>query len=597
MPPDAPAQPVPPFTPQALEILRARYLLRDRSGEVVEEPADCLWRVARALAAAETRWGRVPEGQAQAFYEVLAALRFLPNSPTLMNAGKPAGQLSACFVLPIEDSLTEIFDAVKYAAVIHGTGGGTGFAFSRLRPKEDPLGTGGRASGPVSFMRVFNAATGAVNQGGVRRGANMGVLRVDHPDVLDFVRVKRDPAELTHFNVSVAITDAFMQALAAGSDYALVHPRTGEELGRADAREVWDEILDSAWRTGDPGLIFIDRINAEHPTPALGQIESTNPCGELPLLPYESCNLGSVDVGKHVRDGAVDWDALRATVILGVRMLDDVIEANHFPLPAIHDVTAKNRKIGLGIMGWADLLVELGVPYASQEALDLAHELMGFVLREARAASTELARERGAFPAWGGSRWEREGLEPLRNATVTTIAPTGTISILAGCSSGIEPLYALSYVRRTLDGTRELTFVHPALERLARAHGFWRDDLPQRVAQNGGSLAGVPGVPPAVQTLLATAHEIPPSWHVRHQAAFQAHVENAVSKTVNLPRSATAGDVGEIYRQAYLLGCKGITVYRDGSREGQVLRTLPAEPPEAAGPSCPECSDPFGEQA
>lgn len=596
MSPSPPAQPDPPFTPQALEILRARYLLRDRKGQVVEEPADCLWRVAQALAAVETRWGRVSEDLAETFYRLLAELKFLPNSPTLMNAGKPAGQLSACFVLPIGDSLEEIFDAVKYAAVIHGTGGGTGFAFSRLRPSEDPLGTGGRASGPVSFMRVFNAATGAVNQGGVRRGANMGVLRIDHPDVLEFIRVKRDPAELTHFNVSVAVTDAFMQALEQGADYALLHPRSQEELGRASATEVWGEILESAWATGDPGLIFIDRINATQPTPDQGLIESTNPCGELPLLPYESCNLGSIDVGKHVVDGVVDWDSLEESVRLGVRLLDNVIEANHFPLPEIHQVTAKNRKIGLGVMGWADLLVRLGIPYASQAALDLAGELMRFVLERARAASVELAEARGPFPAWSGSRWERAGHAPLRNATVTTVAPTGTISILAGCSSGIEPLYALSYVRRTLDGTRELDFVHPALEQLARRHGFWSPELPQRVASLGGTLRGVRGVPAEVAALLATAHEIDPSWHVKHQAAFQAHVENAVSKTVNLPREATPSTVGEIYRLAYSLGCKGITVYRDGSREGQVLRTVPAEPPERSGPACPECSDPFGEQ-
>ncbi len=562
----------PPFSAQALQILRARYLLKGPGGEPRETPAQLLWRVASALAAVEQRWGADPAARAREAYELLARLEFLPNSPTLMNAGKARGQLSACFVLPVEDTLDAIFETIKDAARIHSTGGGTGFAFSRLRPRDDEVAGGGRASGPVAFLRVFDAATAAVHQGGVRRGANMGILRVDHPDILEFVDAKRDPRELTHFNVSVAATDAFMEAVERGAAYDLINPRTGAAVASLDARAVWDRIVQAAWKTGDPGLVFVDRINAVNPTPDLGGMESTNPCGELPLIAYESCNLGSLNVGKHVNEAGddLDWERLRANVHHAVRLLDDVIEANAFPLPAIAEVTRRNRKIGLGVMGFADLLIELGVPYASEQALALAERLMGFVAAEAIAASQALARERGPFPGWPGSRWAARDEPPRRNATVTTVAPTGTIALLAGCSSGIEPLYAVAYVRRALDGTALLPFFHPALERIGRERGFWSERLAAHVARTG-SLAGLDEVPADVRALFQTAHEIPPEWHVRMQAAFQRHVENAVSKTCNLPRQATPEDVARIYRLAYELGCKGITVYRDGSRQGQIL--------------------------
>ncbi len=600
-----PAEPVPGFDPHALRVLEARYLRRDERGQVGETPAGLLWRVARGVAAVEARYGGDPDRQARRFYEALARLEFLPNSPTLMNAGRPKGQLSACFVLPVEDELESIFDTVKNAARIHQTGGGTGFAFSRLRPRHARLSSGGEASGPVSFMRVFDAATAAVYQGGVRRGANMGILRVDHPDVLEFIDAKREAGALTHFNISVAVTDAFMQAVAQGGAYDLLDPRTREPVGSQDARLVWDRIVRSAWSTGDPGLVFIDRINALHPTPQLGQIESTNPCGELPLLPYESCNLGSVDLHKHLTPAgdAIDWQRLGRTVRLATRFLDDVIDANVYPLEQIEHITRTNRKIGLGLMGWADTLIALRIPYDSQRALDLADEVMRFILDEARAASRELAEERGPFPAWLGSRPEQAGVGRLRNATVTTIAPTGTIALLAGCSSGIEPLYAVAYVRRALDGKARLEIFHPELERMARERGCWSEALREHVLATG-TLEGAPGVPDDLRALFRTAHEISPEWHVRMQAAFQAHVENAVSKTVNAPRSASVDDVAATYRLAYELGCKGITVYRDGSRDGQVLairssaggsgEQVVASPEHEPSPlppaSCPECA-------
>lgn len=552
-----------------------------------------LWRVAQAVAVPEDRYGQHSAEWAQTFYELMARRRFLPNSPTLGNAGRPNGQLSACFVLPIDDTLDAIFDSVKNAARIHGTGGGTGFSFSRLRPANDPLRSGfGTASGPVAFMHVFDAATGAVKQGGVRRGANMGILRVDHPDVREFVRAKREPGQLTHFNISVAATSVFMDALANGGDYALIHPSSGAEVGRLAAREVWDELVESAWATGDPGLVFIDRINELHPTPQLGAIESTNPCGELPLLPYESCNLGSINLAEHLtlagpgegRD--LDWDAFAASIRVGVRFLDNVIDANTYPLEAIARMTRETRKIGLGVMGWADTLAALEIPYASQKALDLATRTSRFLLETAREASRVLASERGAFPAWEGSRWEQEGVAgPLRNSTTTTVAPTGTISILGGCSSGIEPLYALAYQRTALDGKHSLRFSHPGFEEAARARGCWSEALAEGLLREG-DLSNL-DVPKDLRAIWATAHEIAPEWHVRHQAAWQAHIENAVSKTINLPHEAEPADVDRAYRLAYELGCKGITVYRDGSREGQVL-THPSEGPACGGPECVE---------
>lgn len=586
------AEPTPVFDKNARTILEARYLLRDEEGALTETPAELLWRVAKAVAEAERSFGQDPAPWARTFHEMLARLDFLPNSPTLMNAGKPRGQLSACFVLPVEDELEAIFDTVKHAARVHQTGGGTGFSFSRLRPRKARLSSGGEATGPVAFMKVFDAATSAVHQGGVRRGANMGILRVDHPDVLEFIEIKRRAGELTHFNISVAVTDAYMAALAAGTTYDLVDPRTGSKTGAFDAREVWRRLVEAAWTTGDPGLVFIDRINAVHPTPHLGSIESTNPCGELPLLPYESCNLGSIDVGKHItpdkRD--FDWPRLADTIRLATRFLDDVVEANHYPLDAIGEMTRRNRKLGLGVMGWADALVTLGLPYDSEGARALADRLMSFVLAESRRASEALAEERGPFPAWEGSRPQKAGLPPRRNATTTTVAPTGTIALLAGCSSGIEPLYALSYVRRALDGATTLDVVHPAVEPALRQASCPIQPALDRVRRTG-TLRGDPGVSSDLAARFATAHEIPPEAHVRMQAAFQKHCENSISKTVNLPREATPDDVARVYRLAWDLGCKGITVYRDGSREGQVLsaRETGSGTHHAPPPACPEC--------
>ncbi|MBI2524796.1 MAG: vitamin B12-dependent ribonucleotide reductase [Candidatus Rokubacteria bacterium] len=564
----------------ALRVLRERYLSRDR-GEVVETPEEMCWRVARAIAAAEERVGRSAAAireVAAAFYDVMVEGRFLPNSPTLMNAGKGnLLQYSACYVLPVGDSMEEIFESVKAAAIIHQSGGGTGFAFSRLRPKNDFVrSTGGRASGPVSFLRVFNAATDAVKQGGMRRGANMGILRVDHPDILEFVECKLDGG-ITNFNISVAATDTFMEALARGGDYELVNPRTGLATGRLSAREVFDRIVRAAWRTGDPGMIFLDRINASpaNPTPELGLIEATNPCGEQALGPNDACNLGSVNVSRLVREPApegwsIDWDELEHVVRLAVRFLDDVIEVNPYPLPQIDAMVKANRRIGLGIMGWADLLFTLGIPYDSQEALDLAERLMAFVNDKAHDQSARLAEERGPFPNWSRSSY-RAG-RPLRNATVTAIAPTGTISMIAGCSSGIEPVFALAFEHRVkgADGDRVLPFVNQTFERLARARGFHSEALMSEVARRG-SIQGIPGVDEATRRVFKTAHEIDARWHVRQQAAFQRHTDNGVSKTINLPQEATEGDVAQAYLLAWEEGCLGITVFRDGCKGTQVL--------------------------
>ncbi len=563
----------------ALRVLRERYLAR-RDGEVVETPEEMCWRVALTVARAEERFGRSAAGVgevAAAFYDIMVEGQFLPNSPTLMNAGKDNQlQYSACYVLPIGDSMGEIFDSVKSAAIIHQSGGGTGFAFSRLRPKNDIVrSTGGRASGPVSFLRVFNAATEAVKQGGARRGANMGVLRVDHPDILEFIECKLDGG-ITNFNISVAITDAFMAALEAGLDYDLVNPRTGLAVERLSAREVFDRIVHAAWRTGDPGLVFIDRINASpaNPTPEAGQIEATNPCGEQPLLPNEACNLGSLNVSRfaHLRDGrwTVDWEEMERVVRLAVRFLDDVIEVNPYPLPEIDRTVKANRRIGLGIMGWADLLFALEMPYDSEEALDLAERLMAFVAEKGREQSARLAEERGPFPNFSRSIY-RDG-RPLRNSTVTTIAPTGTISMIAGCSSGIEPVFALAFEHRVkgIDGERVLPFVCQSFERLGRERGFHSDTLMSEVARRG-TLHGIPGVPEEARAVFKTAHEIHWSWHVRHQVAFQKHTDNGVSKTINLPAEAAETDVAEAYLLAWREGCLGITVFRDGCKGEQVL--------------------------
>lgn len=558
----------------AQRVLRERYLARV-GGEVIETPDEMCRRVANAVAEAERKWpssNRMPEQAAEEFYRIMVERRFLPNSPTLMNAGKGNGQqLSACFVLPVEDSMEGIFDAVKHAAIIHKSGGGTGFSFSRLRPEgAEVSSTAGVASGPISFMRVFNEATESVKQGGARRGANMGILRVDHPDILRFIDCKRTGG-ITNFNISVAVTDAFMQAVRDDQEYDLVAPHTGKITGRLRAREVFDRIVRSAWETGDPGVIFIDRVNAStaNPTPELGQIEATNPCGEQPLLPYEACNLGSINLARFVAGEAerfVDWDELERTVRTAVRFLDDVIEINPFPLEEIRRMVEGNRRIGLGVMGWADMLLMLGVPYDSEEALGLAEEVMEFIHRIGHEESQRLAQERGPFPNFERSIY-RDG-PPLRNATVTTIAPTGSLSIIADCSSGIEPLFALAYVHQV--GDRRLEFVNPHFAALAQSKGFYTDELVAKVEEMG-SLQRLSEVPDDVRRVFVTAHEIAPEWHVRMQAAFQKYTDNAVSKTVNMRRDAKEEDVANAYWLAYEQGCLGITVFRDGCKGEQVL--------------------------
>jgi len=731
------------LTDNALQVLRARYLVRER-GVVVETPEQLWGRVAAHIAAVEARHGASAAQLAETtatFERMMSSLEFLPNSPTLMNAGRPLGQLAACFVVPVDDSTTGVFEAVRWAAEIQKTGGGTGFSFSRLRPAGDLVAsTGGTASGPVSLMQVFDVATEAIKQGGTRRGANMGMLRVDHPDILEFIAIKLDPQRMRNFNLSVAATDAFMAAVKAGTNYDLINPRTGEVDGALDARRVFDAIANAAWSVGDPGLVFIDRVNELQPTPASGPIEATNPCvtgdtlvwvehrgpvpiaslvgttpsvatldgdelvyrpatriwktgvrqiyrlivdgiaieatadhrfatargdvpanelrrgdrvrvvarsnvahahatafagwladradrgdsewamfesveargeaevfdltepttnhffangllvhncGEQPLLPFESCTLGSIDIGRFVANADIDWARFRTAIHDGVRFLDDVIDANKYPLVEIERATKATRKIGLGIMGWADALVLLDLAYDSDAALDLAHRVAKFLEDESLAASERLAVERGPFPAWSGSRWDRDGHRPLRNATTTTIAPTGTISIIAGCSSGIEPLYALAYRRNVLDGA-ELVEINPAFQRLAAERGIATPALFEAVAEHGG-VRGNTSVPVDLQMRFPTAHEVPVAMHVRMQAAFQKYVHAAVSKTINLPNRATAGDVKAAYQLAYELGCKGITVYRDGSREGQVLVTGQRAAAAPATPSCPEC--------
>ena len=564
----------------ALRVLAERYLSR-REGKVIETPEEMCWRVARSIADAEARFGRSPAASqeiATAFYDMMVEGQFLPNSPTLMNAGKDNQlQFSACYVLPVGDSMEEIFDSVKAAAIIHKSGGGTGFAFSRLRPKDDIVSsTGGRASGPVSFLRVFNGATEAVKQGGTRRGANMGILKVDHPDILEFIDCKLDGG-ITNFNISVAATDTFMEALSRGEEYDLVNPHTRKVVGRLSAREVFDRMVSAAWRTGDPGMVFIDRINASpaNPTPDLGQVEATNPCGEQPLLPNEACNLGSLNVSKFARPGddselSIDWDEMERVVRLAVRFLDDVIEMNPYPLPEIDATVKSNRRIGLGIMGWADLLFIMGIPYDSQEAIDLAERLMSFVKDKGHDQCAKLAEERGPFPNWSKSIYK--DVRPMRNSTVTTIAPTGTISMIAGCSSGIEPIFALAFQHRVKqpDGERVLTFVNETFEAIAKARGFYSDALKEEIARRG-SLHGIPGLPENAANVFKTSHDIPFEWHVRHQAAFQRYTDNGVSKTINLPNDASEEDVASAYRLAWELGCLGITVFRDGCKGEQVL--------------------------
>jgi len=565
----------PRLTHNARIVLSQRYLARNARGVPVESPTEMFWRVAHDIAQAEQQYPPATRqrGLARRFYDLMASFEFLPNSPTLMNAGRMLQQLSACFVLPVDDSLESIFDAVKHQALIHQSGGGTGFSFSHLRPQADRVATtSGLASGPVSFMRVFNMSTDVIKQGGTRRGANMGILRVDHPDILDFIALKQHPGEMTNFNLSVGLTDRFMHAVKGGRSYALVNPRTARLIRRIPARLVFDRLVQAAWQSGEPGVVFLDTINRANPTPRLGPIEATNPCGEQPLLPYESCTLGSINVARFLttRRGAraIDYDRLSALIPLTVRFLDNVLDRTRFPLAAIEMRTKQTRKIGLGIMGFADLLIQLGIPYDTDEALQIGKQLMGFIQSHAHAASRRLAQERGVFPAYKESVLHDRGL-PRRNATVTTIAPTGTISILADCSAGIEPLYGIRVTRTIMEDIR-LESVHPEFLKRARVRGLPLAALLREMG-NRESIQHLTQIPQDLRRLFVTAHDIPPAHHVRMQAVFQRYSDSGVSKTINLPATATPKDVAAAFLLAHQLGCKGLTVYRSGSREHQVL--------------------------
>ena len=578
------------LSPNAITVLEKRYLLRDETGKPVESAASLFWRVARTVAEPDRKYGAsegAVEALSDAFFDLMSERKFMPNSPTLMNAGRPLGQLSACFVLPVDDALSNgqagIYDTLRSMALVHQSGGGTGFSFSRLRPKNDIVrSTMGVASGPVSFMSLFDASTDVVKQGGTRRGANMGILRVDHPDILDFISCKDDITKITNFNISVAVTDAFMKAVELDEEYDLVHPNTRKVVGRLRARDVWEKIIHGAWRTGEPGVYFTDRANYYNPVPHLGSYEATNPCGEQPLLPYDVCNLGSINVGVFVKDGAIDWDGLRQVVHLCTHFLENVIDANAYPLPQITDLAHRIRRIGLGIMGLADAFIMMGVPYDSDEAVDLGRRIQAFIDEEAKRESERLATIRGVFPEWERSIWgpdetcargpNGERIRPmrkLRNCNVTTVAPTGTISIIASCSSGIEPLFAVAFMRNQAGVL--MPDVNEEFVAIAKREGWYSDELMKRIAEAGN--IRFPEVPAKWQRVFVTANEIKPEWHIRMQGAFQEHNDSAISKTCNFANDATEAYVEEIYRLAYKLGCKGVTVYRDGSRDMQVLST------------------------
>lgn len=617
----------------AIKVLEKRYLKRDSEGNCTETPADMFNRVASSIAAAELQYGKAQSdvnALTKDFYDAITQLYFMPNSPTLMNAGRELGQLSACFVLPVEDSLEGIFETVKNTALIHKSGGGTGFSFSRLRPKNDVVrSTMGVSSGPVSFMEVFNAATEAVKQGGTRRGANMGILRVDHPDIIDFIHCKSDNSKLNNFNISVAITDKFMEALKNNTDYELYHPNSKKAVGRLSAKQVFDLIVDGAWRNGEPGIVFIDKMNDDNPTPLVGDIESTNPCGEVPLLAYEACNLGSINLGLMVKDnGEVDWKKLEDITKLSIHFLDNVITVNNYPLPKIADMVQNNRKIGLGVMGWADMLMKMGLSYSSKEGTDLAYKVMEFIDYHSKVKSIELAKERGSFNNFKGSVYESgkfltnkytgksagmitdedwKNLDAkikecgIRNATTTCIAPTGTISMIASASGGVEPLFGLVFSRNVMDGT-EMLEINPVFEKYAKAKGFYSSDLMKAISETG-SVAHVDGVPADAKAIFVTAHDVTPEWHVRMQAAFQLHTDNAVSKTINFEESATREDIEKAYVLAFENNLKGITVYRNNSRtfqpmnldakKGPEIEIKPVDENEPTGEIknvvCPEC--------
>ncbi len=550
-------------------VLERRYLKKNKNG-IAEKPESMMKRVAKTIAAADKIYGEDPNVAQQEFYDAMTQLKFLPNSPTLMNAGRELGQLSACFVLPIEDSMEGIFGTLSNAAMIHKSGGGTGFSFSRIRQEGATVkSTGGVASGPISFMKVYNSSTEAVKQGGTRRGANMGILRVDHPDIIEFITCKSDLSQLTNFNISVGLTEGFMQAVLDDRDYDLIDPSNGKIVKSLRAKDVYETIIDMAWQNGEPGIVFLDRINKDNPVPEAGEIESTNPCGEQPLLPYESCNLGSINLNKFADDGKIDYKGMAQTIKTAVHFLDNVIDVNKYPLKQIEKMTKSMRKIGLGVMGFADMLYKLGVSYNSEQAIETAREVMAFIKKTADGKSAELAEKRGSFPMFDNSVYPARGVKRMRNATVTTIAPTGTISIIAGTSSGIEPVFAISYIRNVMDNDKLLE-VHPYFEEKAKQMGFYSKELMERIAKSA-TLKDIEEIPLEIKDVFVTAHDITPEYHIRMQSAFQEYTDNAVSKTVNFPKFATRQDVKDAYDLAYELGLKGVTIYRDGSRQNQVL--------------------------